>query len=141
MGFRAVRTHPCGSGGSMTKAMMFSAVAAATAACGGGAATSGSSSTPTPTQSCGGLTATSATPSPGFSGSVFTIVMENKSRGDILGNKDAPYINALANAGAVAAGYHDPHIHPSEPNYLWMVAGESFGVLDDQDPAAHPLDS
>jgi len=67
-------------------------------------------------------------------GTVFTIVMENHSRGEILGNPQAPYINQLANDSAVAEGYHDSFVHPSEPNYLWMVAGENFGILDDDDP-------
>jgi acid phosphatase len=70
----------------------------------------------------------------GRSGTVFTIVMENHSRGDILGNAAAPYINGLAAQGALADGYHDSYVHPSEPNYLWMVAGENFGILDDADP-------
>jgi len=72
---------------------------------------------------------------------VFTIVMENKSRGDILGNSHAPYINQLANDNAVALGYHDSFVHPSEPNYFWMVAGQNFGVLDDADPTSHHLDT
>jgi hypothetical protein len=42
-----------------------------------------------------------------------------------------------------ASAYHDvlstadgnnPHIHPSEPNYLWAKAGTNFGVLNDNDP-------
>ncbi len=93
-------------------------------------------------QSCAALTQPQATPAPAFKdGSVFTIVMENKSRGDILGNKSAPYINQLAKQGAVAAGYHDSFVHPSEPNYIWMVAGENFGILDDADPIKHSIDS
>jgi phospholipase C len=72
---------------------------------------------------------------------VFTVVMENKSRGDIIGNHDAPYINQLVHENALVAGYHDPFVHPSEPNYLWMIAGENFGVLDDDNPASHPIDS
>ncbi len=77
-----------------------------------------------------------------FRGTVFTIVMENKSRGQILGSDDAPYINALAAQGAVAAGYHDSFVHPSEPNYLWMVAGENFGILNDDDPGPdHVIDA
>jgi phospholipase C len=70
----------------------------------------------------------------GWAGSVFVIVMENHSSGEIIGSPDAPTINALASGGAVAAGYHDPYVHPSEPNYLWMVAGENFGILNDNDP-------
>jgi len=115
-------------------AWLFAAMGIA-AGCTGGS-TAGSTS-----KTCGSLTATSATPSPGFTGTVFTIVMENKSRSEILGNQSAPFINQLASTGAVAAGYHDPYIHPSEPNYLWMVSGENYGVLDDSDPAAHPIDS
>ena len=64
--------------------------------------------------------------------------MENNSQGDILGNKDAPFINSLAAQNAVAAGYRDNLVHPSEPNYIWMVAGENFGVLDDNDPIVAP---
>jgi phospholipase C len=67
---------------------------------------------------------------------VFTIVMENHSAGQILGSSDAPYINSLAQQNAVAAGYHDPYVHPSEPNYLWMTAGENFGILNDNDPGS-----
>ena len=76
-----------------------------------------------------------------WTGTVFTIVMENKNRDDIVGNKDAPFINQLAKQNADAAGYRDPEVHPSEPNYLWMVAGENFGVLDDSDPAQHHIAS
>jgi acid phosphatase len=74
-------------------------------------------------------------------GTVFTIVIENKSRDEILGNPRAPYINQLANENAVAVGYHDSYVHPSEPNYFWMVAGQNFGVLDDADPDGHHLDA
>lgn len=83
---------------------------------------------------CRPLAQDSATRSDGWKGTVFTVVMENHSRQDILGNASAPYINGLARQNAVAAGYHDAYVHPSEPNYLWMVAGENFGILDDNDP-------
>ena len=38
------------------------------------------------------------------------------------------YRNVLATAGS------NPHIHPSEPNYLWAEAGTNFGVFNDSDP-------
>jgi hypothetical protein len=110
------------------------ATLAAASGCAGN--TSGNTS-----QACSALTATQPFAPAAFKGSVFTVVMENHSRGDILGSSAAPYINALAKANAVANGYHDPFVHPSEPNYFWMVAGENFGVLDDADPSAHHLDS
>lgn len=90
---------------------------------------------------CSGLTAQDTVPSTMWQGSVFTLVMENHSQKDILGNPDAPFINSLAQQNAVAAGYRDNQVHPSEPNYLWMVAGENFGVLDDSAPSSHHIDS
>jgi phospholipase C len=87
------------------------------------------------------IKAPTAAAAPWKGGTVFTIVMENHSRGQIFGNKQAPYINQLANDNAVAEGYHDSFVHPSEPNYFWMVAGQNFGVLDDADPGSHHLDS
>jgi phosphatidylinositol-3-phosphatase len=85
--------------------------------------------------SCSALSDTGNEPSPQWQGTVFTIVMENKSQGQIIGNtKDAPFINSLASQNAIAAGYRDNLVHPSEPNYIWMVAGENFGILNDDDP-------
>jgi hypothetical protein len=34
---------------------------------------------------------------------------------------------------ATASG-NNPHIHPSEPNYIWAEAGTNFGILNDADP-------
>src|SRR5262249_5526497 len=39
------------------------------------------------------------------------------------------YHNVLATAGG-----SNPHIHPSEPNYIWSEAGTNFGVLNDNEP-------
>jgi phospholipase C len=101
--------------------------------------TSGSTAGTTDTV-CKPITKQNLVAAPAFSGTVFTIVMENKSQSEIIGNrKDAPYINSLADQGAVAAGYTDSFVHPSEPNYIWMVAGENFGVLDDDDPSSHHI--
>jgi phosphatidylinositol-3-phosphatase len=79
----------------------------------------------------------------------------------IYQNPNAPFINSLVsgNAFAIVGGkviniseqaayataYHNvlatptgsnPHIHPSEPNYLWQEGGDNFGVLNDDDPFA-----
>ena len=85
---------------------------------------------------CSELSTTQATPSPSWGGTIFTIVMENHGLSQIRGSDDAPFINQLIKQNALAAGYHDSYVHPSEPNYLWMVAGENFGVLNDNDPGA-----
>ena len=79
---------------------------------------------------------------PEWNGTVFSIVMENHSLSDIRGNRQAPFLNSLIAGYALAAGYHDSYVHPSEPNYIWMVAGENFGILNDRDPRpASSIDS
>jgi phospholipase C len=70
---------------------------------------------------------------------VFVIVLENKAWCEISGSADAPYINnvLLPNA-AFASNYTGPssgNLHPSEPNYIWMEAGDNLGVTTDDDPA------
>jgi hypothetical protein len=66
---------------------------------------------------------------------VFVIVMENHNWSDIKNNDDAPYINkTLLKIGAHAEEYYNPpSIHPSEPNYIWMEAGDNLGVKNDAD--------
>ncbi|MDP9114951.1 MAG: alkaline phosphatase family protein [Acidobacteriota bacterium] len=77
----------------------------------------------------------------------------------IYQNPNAPFINSLVNGTAYAvingklvnisqqtsyaSAYHNvlatpsgnnPHIHPSEPNYIWAEAGTNFGISNDSDP-------
>jgi phosphatidylinositol-3-phosphatase len=81
----------------------------------------------------------------------------------IFQNPNAPFINSLVVAPgsspavatingrqvniskqvAYAANYHNvlatqsgnnPHIHPSEPNYIWAEAGFNFNIFNDADP-------
>lgn len=74
----------------------------------------------------------------------------------IFQNPNAPFINSLVNGTAFvsingslvdissqvayATAYHNassvnnPHVHPSEPNYLWAEAGTNFGIFNDNDP-------
>jgi phospholipase C len=70
---------------------------------------------------------------------VFLIVMENHNWAEIKGSPSAPYINGtLLKMGAHAEQYYNPPgVHPSEPNYLWLEAGQDFGVTDDAPPAEH----
>lgn len=53
---------------------------------------------------------------------VVVIVEENKSFGQIVGNRHAPVINALLARGALFTNAHGV-THPSLPNYLAMFAG------------------
>ena len=67
---------------------------------------------------------------------VFMILMENHNWSQIKGNPSAPYINGtLLPAGSHAEQYQStPHIHPSEPNYIWLEAGSNLGVTNDKAP-------
>ena len=70
---------------------------------------------------------------------VFVIVMENHDWSSIKGNPSAPYINGtLLVQGAHAEAYTSPRqVHPSEPNYIWLEAGDNLAILDDDDPSSN----
>lgn len=84
-------------------------------------------------------TASAAADRSPFTGTVFTVVVENKSRAILLDRANAPFLASFAAENAIANGYVDPGIHPSEPNYIWMVSGQNFGILDDSGPEAHHI--
>jgi hypothetical protein len=61
---------------------------------------------------------------------IVEIMMENTSYATIIGNSNAPQINALANKYGLATNYYGV-THPSEPNYMANIGGSYFGVQDD----------
>ena len=61
---------------------------------------------------------------------VVVVVLENKERGNVLGNPAAPAFNAFARQGAVLTGYRGV-THPSLPNYLALVSGSTHGISSD----------
>lgn len=61
---------------------------------------------------------------------IFVIIDENKDASAILDSRTAPHINAMARAYGFASHY-DAVAHPSEPNYVAIVGGSTFGVHDD----------
>ena len=67
---------------------------------------------------------------------VFVIVMENHHYGQIFGNSNAPFVNAYAKSANLAANYFGVG-HPSLTNYLEMVGGSNFGVVNDNSPDWH----
>ncbi len=67
---------------------------------------------------------------------VFVIMMENHAYGQIVGNANAPFINALAGKANVALNYY-AIAHPSSTNYLEVVGGSNFNNLSDQYPDWH----
>ena len=67
---------------------------------------------------------------------VFVVVMENHAYSQIIGNPAAPYINAYAKQANLAANYFGVG-HPSLTNYLEIVGGSNFDVVNDNSPAWH----
>ena len=62
---------------------------------------------------------------------IFEIVMENHAYGEIIGNTaEAPYLNQLAHQYGTASNYAAV-AHPSLPNYLALIGGDTFGVTTD----------
>ena len=61
---------------------------------------------------------------------VWWIILENHEYGSIIGNDRAPYVNALAARYGLATNYYATS-HPSEPNYVALVAGSTLGVVSD----------
>ena len=64
---------------------------------------------------------------------VVIVVEENKDPDQIIGNRLAPYINTLAANGAHMTQSFAV-THPSEPNYLALFAGNTFGLILDLCP-------
>jgi phosphatidylinositol-3-phosphatase len=58
------------------------------------------------------------------------IVEENRNLNQVIGASDMPYLNSLARTYA-SFTHWDGVAHPSEPNYVALVAGSTLGVTDD----------
>jgi phosphatidylinositol-3-phosphatase len=67
---------------------------------------------------------------------VFVIMMENHAYGQIAGNPQAPFTNALMAKANLATNYF-AIAHPSSTNYLEVVGGSNFNKLSDQYPDWH----
>jgi len=61
---------------------------------------------------------------------IMVVVEENHGFADVIGNPAAPNLNYLANTFGLATNYFGVS-HPSEPNYVAMLGGSTFGVGDD----------
>jgi hypothetical protein len=67
---------------------------------------------------------------------VFVIMMENHGYAQVIGNPNMPFVNAYARRKNLATNYFAV-AHPSLTNYLEVVGGSNFGVLDDNSPDWH----
>ena len=61
---------------------------------------------------------------------IFVIMDENKNFATIVNPAAAPNISALAKAYGNATNFF-AEAHPSEPNYVALVGGDTFGIADD----------
>jgi hypothetical protein len=67
---------------------------------------------------------------------VFLIMMENHGYAEVIGNPNMPFLNRMAKEGALATNYYAV-AHPSLTNYLEIVGGSNFGVINDHSPDWH----
>jgi hypothetical protein len=70
---------------------------------------------------------------------IFVIMLENHSQSSVIGDPNAPYLTHLAHTYAMADHYYGV-THPSMPNYIAAIAGDTFGIQDDEDENVVNLD-
>src|SRR5579859_1842268 len=56
---------------------------------------------------------------------VFYIIEENRDSNQVYGSSDAPYINNTLMTTYDYASNYTNDVHPSEPNYVWIEAGNN----------------
>ncbi len=69
---------------------------------------------------------------------VFLVMMENHNWADVVASDSAPFIASLLEEGAHAEqAFSPPDLHPSEPNYIWLEAGDNLGIVTDGAPTSN----
>jgi phosphatidylinositol-3-phosphatase len=58
------------------------------------------------------------------------VIEENHEFGQVIGSRQAPFLNRLAAGGTLLTDYYAVG-HPSLPNYLALIGGDTFGVRGD----------
>jgi phosphatidylinositol-3-phosphatase len=70
---------------------------------------------------------------------IYVIMLENHSKSSVIDDPNAPYLTSLAHSYGMAANYYGV-THPSMPNYIASIAGDNFGIQDDNDQNVVNLD-
>jgi phosphatidylinositol-3-phosphatase len=70
---------------------------------------------------------------------IFVIMLENHSQSSVIDDPNAPFLTGLAHQYAMADMYYGV-THPSMPNYIAALAGDNFGLQDDNDQNVVNLD-
>ena len=71
---------------------------------------------------------------------VVIVMEENHGYSEIIGSPNAPYINSLAQSGALFTKSYAIS-HPSQPNYLDLFSGANQGVTNDSCPHSFGVDN
>ena len=61
---------------------------------------------------------------------IFIIIAENKDFDQIIGTANAPRLNKFASEYGLSTNFYG-EVHPSEANYIAILAGDTFGIHDD----------
>ncbi|MCC2643237.1 MAG: putative Acid phosphatase [Nitrospira sp.] len=78
----------------------------------------------------GPLSAQTSLPKPDH---IVLVIEENHAFSQIIGSPAAPYLNALAQQGALLTNSHGV-TYPSQPNYLVLFAGSTEGIIGNNCP-------
>ena len=70
---------------------------------------------------------------------IYVIMLENHSQSSVIDDPNAPYITSLAHTYSMADNYYGV-TNPSMPNYIASIAGDNFGLQDDNDQNVVNLD-
>jgi len=70
---------------------------------------------------------------------IYVIMLENHSQSSVIDDPNARYLTSLAHTYAMADRYFGV-THPSMPNYIASIAGDNFGIQDDNDQNIVNLD-
>lgn len=76
-----------------------------------------------------GLSPTAQPKIPNF-GHIVIIIFENREFGAVIGNRQMPTYNRLAESNTLLTQYFAP-THPSLPNYLSLIGGDTFDIKTD----------
>ncbi len=118
--------------GGRRRAAALAVAGIALAACGSSGAPPGVGVQRSGRPSPSGQPSVAAVPRPAH---VVVVVEENHAYGDVIGDPQASYINALARSGALFTRSYAVS-HPSEPNYIALFSGSTHGVTSDQCPTS-----
>jgi phosphatidylinositol-3-phosphatase len=104
----------------------------ALAGCGGGQGPASTTPTTPPATTAAPSTSAPGRTAPAAHGPrrIVVVVEENHSYDQVIGSPEAPFLNRLASQGALLTGFYAT-THPSLPNYLAMVSGDTQGITSD----------